>query len=96
MSYQVDVVALHVGCKCGFLRSKHSNEALLPQRNRSNIATTASATIIGAGSVEVDSVDVGPCLSYQVDVLAAQFGGCKCGHAKMAHTDGARGAGTVA
>ena len=77
-AYQVDTASATFGdCTCGWAKSAHS-EAAQKAAPKAKKATMVAPT--------VNAREQAGCDNYRVDMTAARFGDCVCGHPKAAHS----------
>ena len=81
--YRIDMTAATFGaCKCGQPKSAHN---LTNKGPASPSPKKLVSVFVPKAEGEAESSGDGACSNYRVDMAAAAFGQCKCGHPKAAH-----------
>ena len=84
-NYRVDMAGANFGdCKCGRPKIEHASPAAGGAK-RIHPTDRVSAPVFSKHVESLDTAPSGACDEYRVDVAAAKFGDCKCGHPKAAH-----------
>lgn len=87
-SFALDLTASEFGsCRCGFKKSDHASGARLRSQPK-HLGDTyhPPPKIVESRPDEDDEPQVEACMSYEIDMSAKEFGTCKCGQKKTAHS----------
>jgi len=85
-SYSIDMTAAAFGqCKCGRPKAEHTRTPGRAAPRTPNKTVSAFVPTAGGGGNDAGEGGASVCSNYRVNMAAAAFGECKCGHPKAAH-----------